>query len=165
MANNNEVRITGNLGKDAEFRPSVGNGLATFSLAYNRYRPTEDGYAKMPTNWFRCVAWGKLADKVARLKKGDRVAVVGRLESREWEDTKGVKHSAIEIVVESISLAAAIKDQEVQEGVATKDYEDDVPLTRPVAQSSNRPGTKKPASTSGKKAAPSRKNAASKQVA
>jgi single-strand DNA-binding protein len=110
MANNNEVRLTGNLGKDAEFRPEVGsNGLATFSLAINRYRPTDNGYEKTKTDWFRCIAWGAVAQRVAQLKKGERVALVGRLESREWKDKKGVEHSSVEVVVESISRAESLK--------------------------------------------------------
>jgi single-strand DNA-binding protein len=110
MANNNEVRLTGNLGKDAEFRPAVGsNGLATFSLAINRYRPTDNGYEKTKTDWFRCIAWGAVAQRVAQLKKGERVVLVGRLESREWTDKKGIERSSIEIVVESISRAESLK--------------------------------------------------------
>src|SRR5689334_2996337 len=104
MANLNEVKISGNVGKDAEYRPEIGNGLATFGLAHNRYRPTDEGYAKMPTQWFRCVAWGKVAQQVSQLKKGQRVSVVGRLESREWIDARGIQHHAIEIVVERFSF-------------------------------------------------------------
>jgi single-strand DNA-binding protein len=133
MAKHNEVGLTGNLGKNAEYRPEVGTGLATFSLAYNRYRPSEEGYTKSPPMWFRCVAWGDIARKVAGLKKGDRVSLVGRLESREWQDTKGDKHLSIEIVVESIFLATSLKAADVNLSDA------DMPLNRtpaPVAKAS-----------------------------
>jgi single-strand DNA-binding protein len=103
MAQHNQVKLSGNVGKDAEYHLQIGNGLASFGLAHNRYRPTEEGYARMPAQWFRCVAWGKVAEQVAGLKRGQYVSVLGRLESRAWKDAKGVRHQAIEIVVEGFS--------------------------------------------------------------
>jgi single-strand DNA-binding protein len=129
MAQHNQVKLSGNVGKDAEYHPQIGNGLASFGLAHNRYRPTEEGYAKMPAQWFRCVAWGRVAEQVARLKKGQYVSVVGRLESREWKDAKGVEHHSIEIVVERFSSELnqdKVKPQKAAEQAASG--EDEVPL-------------------------------------
>ncbi|HEX2913753.1 MAG TPA: single-stranded DNA-binding protein [Chloroflexia bacterium] len=106
----NAVQLSGNLGKAPEYRPHTGSGLATFSLANNRYIPRENGEFEKRTGWFRCVAWGVVAEKVARLEKGARVLVTGRLESREWQDTYGIHHSGIEIVVENIQLLEAIRE-------------------------------------------------------
>jgi single-stranded DNA-binding protein len=56
--NTNTIEITGNIGKFVTFRPEVGSGgLTTFSIANNRYRPTDQGYEKTRTEWFRCSAW------------------------------------------------------------------------------------------------------------
>jgi single-strand DNA-binding protein len=116
MSNNiNLVQISGNLGKAPEFKAEVGNGLATFQLAHNRFVPNQGDsssngsssgkaeYSKR-TSWFRCVAWGNMAEKVAKLEKGTRVVVTGRLESYSWQDKQGNTQSRVEIVVEDFRL-------------------------------------------------------------
>jgi single-strand DNA-binding protein len=134
MSNNiNLVQISGNLGKAPEFKAEVGSGLATFQLAYNRFVPSQGdgsndsgGKAEFTkrTSWFRCVAWGNMAEKVAKLEKGARVVVTGRLESHSWQDKQGNTQSRVEIVVEDFKLVdtskaaqtgeAAVEDEEEQ---------------------------------------------------
>jgi single-strand DNA-binding protein len=122
MSNNiNLVQISGNLGKAPEFKAEVGNGLATFQLAHNRFVPNqgENGssnggsgkgeYTKR-TSWFRCVA-----EKVAQLEKGARIVVSGRLESHSWQDKQGNTQSRVEIVVEDFRLVETSKAAQTAE--------------------------------------------------
>jgi single-strand DNA-binding protein len=119
MSNNiNLVQISGNLGKAPEFKAEVGTGLATFQLAHNRFVASQgessngsSGKAEFTkrTSWFRCVAWGSVAEKVARLEKGARVVVTGRLESHSWQDKQGQLQSRVEIVVEDFKLVETNK--------------------------------------------------------
>jgi single-strand DNA-binding protein len=119
MSNNiNLVQISGNLGKAPEFKAEVGTGLATFQLAHNRFIPNQGEssngssgkaeYSKR-TSWFRCVAWGNMAEKVAKLEKGARIVVTGRLESHSWQDKQGNSQSRVEIVVEDFKLVETHK--------------------------------------------------------
>jgi single-strand DNA-binding protein len=132
MSNNiNLVQISGNLGKAPEFKAEVGTGLATFQLAHNRFVPSqaENGssggskaeYSKR-TSWFRCVAWGNMAEKVAKLEKGTRVVVTGRLESRSWQDKQGQLQSRVEIVIEDFRLVDTSKA--AQTGDASDEVEE-----------------------------------------
>jgi single-strand DNA-binding protein len=123
MSNNiNLVQISGNLGKAPEFKAEVGTGLATFQLAHNRFVPsqtengsTSGGKAEFTkrTSWFRCVAWGSMAEKVAKLEKGARVVVTGRLESHSWQDKQGNLQSRVEIVVEDFQLVDTNKAAQI----------------------------------------------------
>ncbi len=96
----NKVLIIGHLGRDPEMRftPS-GRPVTTFTVATNRSWNTGDGERHTETEWFNVVAWGNLAEICKQyLTKGQQVYVEGRLQTRRWEDSEGVKHSNIEIV-------------------------------------------------------------------
>jgi single-strand DNA-binding protein len=131
MSNNiNLVQISGNLGKAPEFKAEVGNGLATFQLAHDCFVPNQaesssNGKAEYSkrTSWFRCVAWGNLAEKVAKLEKGAPVLVTGRLESHSWLDKQGNTQSRVEIVVEDFRLVDTNKA--AQTGEASKEAEEE----------------------------------------
>jgi single-strand DNA-binding protein len=133
MSNNiNLVQISGNLGKAPEFKAEVGTGLATFQLAHNRFVPNQGDssngssgkaeYSKR-TSWFRCVAWGNMAEKVAKLEKGALVVVTGRLESHSWQDKQGNTQSRVEIVVEDFRLVETNKA--VQTAEASEEAEEE----------------------------------------
>jgi single-strand DNA-binding protein len=142
MSNNiNMVQISGNLGKAPEFKAEVGTGLATFQLAHNRFVASqgENGsssgskaeYMKR-TSWFRCVAWGSMAEKVAKLEKGARVVVTGRLESHSWQDKQGQLQSRVEIVIEDFRLVDTSKA--AQTGEASDEVEE-VPMLQATLDS------------------------------
>jgi single-strand DNA-binding protein len=140
MSNNiNLVQISGNLGKAPEFKAEVGTGLATFQLAHNRFVPSQAEnsgskaeYSKR-TSWFRCVAWGNMAEKVAKLEKGARVVVTGRLESHNWQDKQGNNQSRVEIVVEDFKLVDTNKA--AQTGEASEEVEEEEQLVQATLDS------------------------------
>ena len=124
----NSVQLSGNLGKAPEYR-QVGSGMATFSLAVNRYIPRDGGKFEKQTAWFRCVAWGEVARAIVeKLGKGDRVMVQGRLDQGTYE-AGGRKVSSVEVVATSFSLLKDAQATESQE--EAEDEEEEPPIEAP----------------------------------
>ena len=96
----NKVMIIGNLGRDPEIRyTSGGKPVTTFSVATSRSWITSDGERREATEWFNVVAWGTLAEICNQyLRKASRVYVDGHLQTRNWEDQDGRRHSRTELV-------------------------------------------------------------------
>jgi single-strand DNA-binding protein len=102
----NKVMIIGRLGRDPEMRytPS-GRPVTTYSVATSRSWNTSEGERRTETEWFNVVAWGSLAEICKQyLTKGQQVYVEGRLQSRQWDDSDGNKHSSIEIVANEMIM-------------------------------------------------------------
>jgi len=100
----NRVQIIGNLGADPEMRytPS-GSAVTNFRVAVSRNRRGADGNMVDETEWFRVVAWDSGNYKLAEicneyLRKGHKVYVEGRLQSRKYTDKDGVERTSVEIV-------------------------------------------------------------------
>ena len=128
----NKVMIIGHLGRDPEMRytPS-GRPVTTFSLAVSRSWNTTDGKRKSETEWFNIVSWGKLAEICKKyLHKGQQVYIEGRLQTRDWEDKEGQKHTNVEVVANEMMMLGDRRDQskETQE----PDQDDDL-SAEPVA--------------------------------
>lgn len=79
----NSVQLIGRITKDLELkRTASGTSSLQFSLAVDR--------AKDGTDFISCVAYGKTADNMERyLKKGSKVAVEGRIQTRNYEGKNG----------------------------------------------------------------------------
>ena len=101
----NRVELIGNLTRDPELRYTQnGAAVATFGLATNRTFVTE-GEKREEVDFHRLVAWNKLAELCSQLlKKGTKVFVSGRLQTRSWEGADGAQRQTTEIVVEDMIL-------------------------------------------------------------
>jgi single-strand DNA-binding protein len=102
----NKVMIIGRLGRDPEMRytPS-GRPVTTFSVATSRSWNTSEGGRRTETEWFNVVAWSTLAEICKQhLSKGRLVYIEGRLQTRQWDDPEGVKHSSTEIVANEMIM-------------------------------------------------------------
>ena len=101
----NRVELIGNLTRDPELRYTPnGAAVCTFGMATNRTYVTE-GERKEEVDFHRLVAWNKLAELCQQLlKKGNKVFVSGRLQTRSWEGQDGEKRTVTEIVVEDMIL-------------------------------------------------------------
>lgn len=99
----NRVELIGNLTRDPELRFTPnGAAVCTFGLATNRTYVSE-GERKEEVDFHRLVAWNKLAELCNQLlKKGNKVFVSGRLQTRSWEDASGQTKYITEIVVEDM---------------------------------------------------------------
>ncbi|GBF48735.1 single-stranded DNA-binding protein [Leptospira ryugenii] len=105
MANDlNKVLLIGRLTRDPEFKSVNGSSVVNFSIASNRTY-VSNGDKKEETNYFDCVAWGKLADILKQYTgKGKQVAIEGRLQQQTWDTPDGKKASKIRIYVETLQL-------------------------------------------------------------
>jgi single-strand DNA-binding protein len=102
----NKVQIIGNLGKDPEMKytPS-GKPITTFSVAVGRVSRTPEGENRDETEWFRVVAWDKLAETCNQyLRKGSKVYIEGRLQTRQWKDNNGADQKMVEIVANEMLM-------------------------------------------------------------
>ena len=62
-------------------------------------------------DYINIIAWRQTAEFVAKhFAKGQRVAIVGSIQTRSWEDNDGGKHKAVEIVADSVYFADAKKE-------------------------------------------------------
>ena len=117
----NKVMIIEHLGRDPELRntPS-GKPVTSFSVAVSRGWTASNGERREATEWFNVVAWGSLAQICNQhLRKGSRVYVAGRLQTRSWDDAEGHRHSRTEVVAEEMvileSLGSESNDQVYEE--------------------------------------------------
>lgn len=102
----NKVQLIGNLTRDPElkFTPSE-IAVCTFSVATNRQWTTDQGEKKDEADFHRIVAWRKLAEICGQLlKKGRKVYVEGRLQTRSWQDKEGVTKYMTEVVCSDMIL-------------------------------------------------------------
>lgn len=104
MLNLNRAMILGNATRDAELRSTPnGRSVAGFAVATNRRWTDTDGERKEEVQYHEIVAWGKLAEIAGQIiKKGTKVYVEGRLQTRSWEGQDGAKREKTEIVAENI---------------------------------------------------------------
>lgn len=102
----NRVILLGRLGQDPELRytPS-GAAVTTLSVATNEVWKDSDGNKQERTEWHRIVLWRKLAEIAGEfLKKGSRVYIEGRLQTRSWEDKEGVKRYMTEVIADTMTM-------------------------------------------------------------
>jgi single-strand DNA-binding protein len=101
----NKVMIIGNLGRDPEMRYTAsGQPVTQFTVAVNRNYKNQAGEWQEETEWFRIVAWGPLAERTAEyLRKGRKVYVEGRLQTRQWEGQDGQKRYTTELVANTVT--------------------------------------------------------------
>jgi single-strand DNA-binding protein len=113
----NKAMIIGNLGRDPEMRYTQGGQAVTqFTVAVNRNYKDANGEWKEETEWFRVVAWGPLAERSAEyLRKGRKVYVEGRLQTRNWEGQDGQKHYTTELIANTVT---ALDPRPREDGVA-----------------------------------------------
>lgn len=110
----NKVILLGNVGKDPEIR-STGGGtmVATFSLATSERYKDQQGNFQERTEWHNLVAYARLAEIIRDyVKKGSKLFVEGRLNTRNWEDKEhpGRKVYRTEIIVNDLSLLSGRED-------------------------------------------------------
>ena len=106
----NKVELLGRLTKDPEVRFTSGmqTMVSSFNLAVNR-RFVKEGEERQ-TDFISVAAFGKTAEFIQKyFKKGIQIALVGRLQTRNWDDQNGNKHYATEVIAEEVYFADSIK--------------------------------------------------------
>ena len=105
----NKVILVGRLGADPEvkFTPG-GSQVVAVNLATHETWSDRNGERQERTEWHRLVLWRRLAEIAGQyLKKGNKVYVEGRLQTRSWDDQKGQKRYVTEVVVNDLQMLDA----------------------------------------------------------
>ncbi len=127
MANVNKVILIGNVGRDPEVRYLNNNvPKATFVMATHEYFKDSQGRKVEQTEWHNIVCWRALAEIAQKiLKKGMKVYVEGRLQTRHWVDKNGNKRQITEIVADNFIVIRKIynkqEEQELSDNTVTKE--------------------------------------------
>ncbi len=114
--------LIGNLTRDPEMRYTPqGNAVASFVIATNREWVTQ-GEKKQSVDFHNVVAWNKLAEICGQLlKKGVKVFVEGRLQTRDWVGDDGKKRYKTEIIIDDMIILTPKKT-----GEGTEDGAEDI---------------------------------------
>ncbi len=100
----NKVILIGNLTRDPELTETAsGIAVCRFSIAVSRDYAGADGNRE--TDFFNITVWSKQAENCGKyLKKGNKVAVVARLQNRSYEDKDGVKRYVTDIIASEVEF-------------------------------------------------------------
>ena len=128
----NKTILMGRLTKDPETRYTQTNNtqVTSFSLAVPR-RFKQEGQPQV--DFINIVAWSKTAEFVSKyFKKGQQVGVIGRIQTRNWEDEQGQKHYVTEVVAEEVYFADSKKEESTSTLIEENQFEitndDDLPF-------------------------------------
>jgi len=111
--NLNKAMIIGNLTRDPELRntPS-GVAVASFSVATNQVWNDQNGQKQERVEFHNIVVWRKLAEICGQyLKKGSKIYIEGRLQTRDWVGQDGVKRYRTEIVADNMIMLDRAQNQ------------------------------------------------------
>jgi len=109
----NKVQLIGRLGADPETRYTPqGSAITKLRIATSRGWRTAEGEDRDETEWTNVVAWNKLAEICAQyLRKGARVYIEGRLQTRSWDDQEsGQKRYMTEVVANDMIMLDSRRD-------------------------------------------------------
>ncbi len=109
----NKVVLMGRLTKDPDLRYTSGNNtaVASFSIAVNRRATAKEGQPQ--ADFINIVAWNKTAEFCQKyFTKGMQVAIVGRLQTRTWDDNEGKRHYVTEVVADETYFADSKRGSE-----------------------------------------------------
>lgn len=140
MANDiNVCTFTGRLGRDCEVKyMSNGEAVANFAIAVGEAWKNKEGEKVENTEWVRCTAYRQLGEICGEwLKKGQQVAVVGKMKTRKWTDKDGQERYTTEVILERMTMLGG------------KPAEGDAPRQERPARSNDAPRETQAAKTAG----------------
>lgn len=102
----NKVQLIGNLTAEPEVKQTPnGQFVANFTIATNRQWRDSAGMEQKQTEFHPIVVWGKLAEICqSYVKKGHKIYIEGRLQTRSWDDPSGQKRYKTEVVADNIIM-------------------------------------------------------------
>ncbi len=108
----NKVQLIGNLTRDPELNETPsGVAVCRFSIAVNRSYANEEG--ERIADYFNITVWRGQAENCGKfLKKGSKVAIVGSLQNRTYEDKDGVERKVTDIIASEVEFLTSIKSEE-----------------------------------------------------
>lgn len=103
----NSVQLLGNLARDPEVRyTQTGRAVATFTIAASNTYIDSNNETKEQTAFVNCVAWGKLGEAAGNYRKGNRLFVEGRIQTRSYETQDGQKKYVTEVIASFVGVSA-----------------------------------------------------------
>lgn len=127
----NKVTLMGNVTNDPDLRftPS-GSAVLNFSVATNRsYKKGEEWVDEV--TYHNLVVWRSAEPLAQRIRKGTRVYVEGRIQTRSWENAEGQKQYKTEVVADDVNLVARY------EGGKSNDLPEPTPRSNDIQPSAN----------------------------
>lgn len=114
----NRIVLMGRVCRDIELRHTQsGTPVASFPLAVDRPRSKD---AEVKTDFIDCVAWRGTGEFIAKyFSKGQRIAIEGRLQIKDWTDKEGNKRKSAEVVVDTAYFCESKKNSDT----ATSNYQ------------------------------------------
>ncbi|MBA3779519.1 MAG: single-stranded DNA-binding protein [Chloroflexi bacterium] len=130
----NRVLLTGRLTRDPELRTlASGKSVTQFSVATNDYR---GGTEK--AEYHNIVTWDRLAEICGQyLGKGQLVAIEGRIQTRQWEDDKKIRHWKTEVVAGSVEMLSGRRKKDYAAESAAEALEAQAEAMGVAVESSN----------------------------
>ena len=140
MSSVNKALIIGNLGQDPEIKyTQSGSPVANLSVATpERWKDKNTGEQKEQTEWHRVVVFGRLAEIAEQyLKKGSKVFIEGKIQTRDWEDAEGNKKYTTEVVAREMTMldsrastdsSASSSDNSAKDTAKDDNFEEDIPF-------------------------------------
>ena len=130
----NKVILIGRLVKDAELRYTKSNvPVATFTIAVSRKYASKDGVNEV--DYINCMIWQKPAENLKKyVGKGDQVAVIGRLQVRNYEDNNGKKHYVTEVVCENVTYLNTSKKNKTEKLSVSYEESNTKEITNPYEE-------------------------------
>lgn len=133
----NRVQLEGFTGQDADLKylPS-GQPVANLSVATSERYKDSKGADQEKTEWHRVVVFGKAAERAGKIRKGQLVALEGKLQTRSWEGKDGKKQYITEVVAHKVhviqlgeQVVATEPRRDAAKSVDAQDVgEDDIPF-------------------------------------
>lgn len=128
----NRVIISGNLTKDAELKQTQGGtAVLSFCVAVNdRRKNTQTGEWESYANFVDCAIFGTRANSLAQyLKRGQKVAVDGKLKYSQWQDSQtGQNRNRLTVTVDELELMSQGQRQQQQAPVNIEAMDYDTPF-------------------------------------
>lgn len=129
----NEAQLIGHVGQDPEVRTTTsGKHVTNIRLATTeKWRDKNSGEQKEKTEWHSINCWGEGISKFVEqyIKKGSRIYVKGKLQTRKWQDNEGKDRYTTEIVVQGFDGKILLMDRKqngsrppMDDGAAPPDY-------------------------------------------
>ncbi len=116
----NNISLVGRITVDPELKYTQSNfPVISFTVAVDR--PTQE----KQTDFIPCVAWRKTAEFVSKyFSKGSKIALVGSLQSRKWQDKDGKSRTSIEVLVDRVEFCESKKSDWTQKADAAEYVEE-----------------------------------------
>lgn len=130
----NRVQLIGNVTRDPEMRYTPnGQAVCSFSVATNRRWKGADGTNQEATEFHNVVAWRKVAEIISQyVKKGNKIYIEGRLQTRNWEGQDGSKRNRTEIVMEDFVFLTPKGESSAPPQATNDDDLEDFPIKEEI---------------------------------